>query len=49
MSQRGLTIGGLALAGGVGYYLYSAGGDPKAAEQHAQGKLSLYAIHCHLY
>ncbi|KAK5057834.1 hypothetical protein LTR84_011835 [Exophiala bonariae] len=27
MSRRGLTVGGLAVAGGVGYYLYSAGAD----------------------
>merc|ERR1712225_216091 len=33
MSRRGLTIAGLALAGGAGYYLYSAGGDPKVAQK----------------
>ncbi|KAK5070542.1 hypothetical protein LTR64_000213 [Lithohypha guttulata] len=34
MSRRGLAVLGLAAAGGAGYYLYSAGGDPKAAEKH---------------
>lgn len=38
MSRRGLTIGGLAVAGGVGYYLYSAGGDPKVAQKQFEGK-----------
>ncbi|KIV82326.1 hypothetical protein PV11_04445 [Exophiala sideris] len=33
MSNRGLQVAGLALAGGVGYYLYNAGGDPKVAEK----------------
>jgi hypothetical protein len=37
MSRRGLTIGGLAVAGGVGYYLYSAGGDPKVAQKKFEG------------
>jgi len=29
---------GLALAGGVGYYLYAAGGDPKAAQKQFESK-----------
>src|SRR5437016_14279679 len=32
MSRRALTIGGLIVAGGAGYYLYSAGGDPRLAQ-----------------
>ncbi|KAI6714321.1 hypothetical protein JHW43_003135 [Diplocarpon mali] len=28
---------GLAAAGGVGYYLYNAGGNPKVAEKQAEG------------
>lgn len=38
MSRRAFTIGGLAVAGGVGYYLYQAGGDPKVAQKQAEGK-----------
>ncbi|KAI5359329.1 hypothetical protein Slin15195_G069560 [Septoria linicola] len=33
MSNRVVTVGGGALLAGVGYYLYSAGGDPKVAEK----------------
>lgn len=40
MPNRGVTIGGLAVAGGVGYYLYSAGGDPKVAEKKFEGTSS---------
>ena len=36
MSNRALPVIGLAAAGGVGYYLYSAGGDPKLAEKKAE-------------
>lgn len=36
MSQRGLVIGGGAIAAAAGYYLYSAGGDPKLAEKKAE-------------
>ena len=39
MSQRALTLGGLAVAGGVGYYLYTAGGDPKVAQKQFEGQL----------
>lgn len=38
MSGRLLRWGGLAAAGGVGYYLYTAGGDPKAAQKRAEGQ-----------
>nr|POE56400.1 hypothetical protein CFP56_50944 [Quercus suber] len=33
MSARFWQISGLAVAGGAGYYLYNAGGSPKAAEK----------------
>jgi hypothetical protein len=36
MSRRLATFGATAAAGGVGYYLYSAGGDPKLAEKKAE-------------
>jgi hypothetical protein len=36
MSGRIFPVVGLAAAGGVGYYLYSAGGDPKLAEKKAE-------------
>lgn len=36
MSRRFATYGGLAAVGGVTYYLYSAGGDPKLAEKKAE-------------
>lgn len=41
MSRRGLTIAGLAVAGGAGYYLYSAGGSPKVAEKQFEGQCNL--------
>jgi hypothetical protein len=41
MSKRGLQIAGLAVAGGAGYYLYSAGGSPKVAEKQFQGECDL--------
>lgn len=37
MSGRVLKLGGVVAAGGVGYYLYKAGGDPKAAEKRFEG------------
>jgi hypothetical protein len=40
MSRRGLTVVGLAAAGGVGYYLYNAGGDPKVAKKNVEGNSS---------
>jgi hypothetical protein len=39
MSRRGIQVLGLAAAGGVGYYLYNAGGDPKLAQKQAEGEL----------
>jgi hypothetical protein len=41
MSNRALPVIGLAAAGGVGYYLYSAGGDPKLAEKKAERRLPM--------
>jgi len=35
-SSRAFTIGGGLLAAAGGYYLYSAGGDPKLAEKKAE-------------
>ncbi|EXJ84927.1 hypothetical protein A1O3_05602 [Capronia epimyces CBS 606.96] len=40
MSRRGLTVAGLAIAGGAGYYLYNAGGDPKTAEKKFEADAS---------
>ncbi|KAG8625408.1 hypothetical protein KVT40_007159 [Elsinoe batatas] len=36
MSRRGVTVIGLTAVGGVGYYLFKAGGDPKLAERQAE-------------
>ncbi|CBY00659.1 hypothetical protein IAQ61_011572 [Plenodomus lingam] len=36
MSRRIATFGGVAAVGGITYYLYSAGGDPKLAEKKAE-------------
>ena len=36
MSRRFATFGGVAAVGGITYYLYSAGGDPKLAEKKAE-------------
>ena len=40
MAGRGggnfLLYGGLVAAGGVGYYFYQAGGDPKVAQNKAE-------------
>ncbi|KAK5131702.1 hypothetical protein LTR08_000756 [Meristemomyces frigidus] len=33
MSGRVWQVGGVAAVGGIGYYLYSAGGNPKVAEK----------------
>ena len=38
MSRRPLTLAALGAAGVGGYYLYSAGGDPKVAEKQAKRK-----------
>ncbi|MDI1485234.1 MAG: hypothetical protein OHK93_000371 [Ramalina farinacea] len=40
MSRRALTFGGIAAAGGVGYYFYQAGGDPKVARKEAEHDLA---------
>lgn len=37
MSRRLVTGVGLVAAGGVGYYFYQAGGDPKVAQKKAEG------------
>jgi hypothetical protein len=38
MANRPVVLGGLAIAGAAGYYLYSAGGDPKVAEKKFERK-----------
>lgn len=37
---------GLAAAGGVGYYLYSAGGSPKVAEKKFESSCFLKDMRC---
>jgi hypothetical protein len=44
MPNRPLVVGGLAIAGAAGYYLYSAGGDPKVAEKKFERKWFLNRI-----
>jgi hypothetical protein len=39
MLRRPVVLGSVAVAGAAGYYLYTAGGDPKAAEKKLQSKL----------
>jgi len=39
-SNRVFTLLGVAAAGGVGYYLYNAGGDPKVAEKKFEADAS---------
>jgi hypothetical protein len=46
MSQRAITVFGLVAAGGAGYYLYNAGGDPKVAQKMAQGAQLQYYGQC---
>jgi hypothetical protein len=41
MSNRAIPALGAIAAGGVGYYLYTAGGDPKLAEKKAERKFYL--------
>lgn len=43
-SNQVLLWGGMAAAGGVGYYLYNAGGSPKVAEKQFEGTLHLWTI-----
>lgn len=38
MSRRAVTVVGLTAAAGAGYYLYTAGGDPKVAQKNFQGR-----------
>ena len=38
MSARVWQVGGVAAVGGIGYYMYSAGGNPKVAEKKMEGK-----------
>jgi len=38
--NRAFTFLGVAAAGGVGYYLYNAGGDPKVAEKKFEADAS---------
>lgn len=38
MAGRAIKWGGGIAAAGAGYYLYSAGGDPKAAQKRFEGK-----------
>lgn len=44
MSRRTITTVGLIGAAGVGYYFYSAGGDPKVAQKMAERMKTFYAI-----
>ncbi|ETI29585.1 hypothetical protein G647_02038 [Cladophialophora carrionii CBS 160.54] len=39
-SNRAFTLLGVAAAGGVGYYLYNAGGDPKVAQKKFEADAS---------
>jgi len=39
MSNRALQVGGVVAVGGIGYYLYTAGGNPKVAEKQFEGML----------
>jgi len=40
MSNRAIQAGGVALVAGAGYYLYSAGGNPKVAEKQFEADVS---------
>ncbi|RMZ86372.1 hypothetical protein DV736_g6400, partial [Chaetothyriales sp. CBS 134916] len=40
MSGRALRIGGVVAAAAAGYYLYTAGGDPKVAQKKAEADAS---------
>jgi hypothetical protein len=46
MSNRAIPALGAIAAGGVGYYLYSAGGDPKLAEKKAERTLITMTERC---
>jgi hypothetical protein len=46
MANRPLVLGGVAVAGVAGYYLYSAGGNAKVAKKEFERTLhSSYGIH----
>ena len=47
-SSRVWQVGGVAAVGGIGYYLYSAGGSPKVAEKKMEGKIYHCLNHAHL-
>jgi hypothetical protein len=49
MSRRALTIGGLVVAGAAGYYLYTAGGDPKVAQKNFEGMQLSVPVSAFLY
>jgi hypothetical protein len=39
MSNRALQVGGVTVLAGIGYYMYQAGGDPKAAQKRIEGEI----------
>ncbi|KAG7109991.1 Protein phosphatase 2C 3 like protein [Verticillium longisporum] len=47
-SKAPLAIG-LTAAGGIGYYLFAAGGSPKVAEKKAEAKKADVSKHCKYY
>ena len=48
MSGRVWQVGGVAAVGGIGYYLYSAGGNPKVAEKKMEGASCLTHNYLHV-
>jgi hypothetical protein len=44
MSGRAVPALGAIAAGGIGYYLYTAGGDPKLAEKKAERKTNNHQL-----
>lgn len=51
MAQKRSNVGlylGVAAAGGVGYYLYTAGGNPKVAEKQFEGSCSALELYVHI-
>ena len=40
MAGRAVKLGGVLAAAGAGYYLYTAGGDPKVAQKQAESRES---------
>ena len=49
MSGRVWQVGGVAAVGGIGYYLYSAGGNPKLAEKKMEGTRFLNTTFLYLH